>query len=53
MKLRYVDKANHPMLGPVKKQKQDEFTLSFISKPGELNTMFGKSIVLLLENECH
>ena len=51
MKLRYVDKGNHPMFG--KNKKQDEFTLSFISKPGELNTMFGKSIMLLLENECH
>lgn len=39
MKLRFVDKANHPMFG----KKHDEFTLSLISKPGELNPMFGKN----------
>ena len=46
MKLRFVNKAIHPMSG----KKHDEFTLSLISNPGKLNSMFGKSIVLLLEN---
>jgi len=39
MKLRFLDKKNHPMFG----KKHDKFTLNLISKPGELNPMFGKS----------
>ena len=39
MKLRFVNKNNHPMFG----KKHSEFTLSLISKPGKLNPMFGKT----------
>lgn len=39
MKLRFMDKENHPMYG----KKHNEFTLSLISKPGQLNPMFGKN----------
>jgi len=38
MKLRYIDKSNHPMLG----KTPTSFALSKLSKPGNLNTMFGK-----------
>lgn len=38
MKLRYIDKSNHPMLG----KTPTSFALSKISKPGNLNPMFGK-----------
>jgi NUMOD3 motif len=38
MKLRYKDKSNHPMFG----QTHTSFALSKISKPGNLNPMFGK-----------
>jgi group I intron endonuclease len=46
MKLRFIDKKNHPMFG---KQHKD-ITLQFISKPGALNPMFGKKILFLHEN---
>lgn len=39
MRLRYVNKLNHPMYG----KKHDEITLSLISKPGELNPMYGRT----------
>ena len=39
MKLRYKDKSNHPMLG----KTHTSFALSKISKPGNLNPMFGKT----------
>lgn len=39
MRLRFLDKTNHPMFGV----KHDELTLKLISKPGELNPMFGKN----------
>lgn len=38
MKLRYIDKSNHPMFGKI----HTSFALSEISKPGNLNPMFGK-----------
>ncbi|GAA5114496.1 hypothetical protein GCM10023339_20280 [Alloalcanivorax gelatiniphagus] len=37
----YKDKSHHPMLG----QTHTKEALSLISKPGELNPMFGKNIV--------
>ena len=37
MKLIYIDKSNHPMLG----KTHTSFVLSKISKPGNLNPMFG------------
>ena len=39
MKLRYIDKSNHPMFG----KTHTSFALSKISKPGNLNPMFGKN----------
>lgn len=38
MKLHYLNKNNHPMFG----KKHTELSLSLISKPGNLNLMFGK-----------
>ena len=35
---RFEDKNNHPMFG----KTHDEDALNLISKPGELNPMFGK-----------
>lgn len=42
MRLRFLDKTNHPMFG----EKHDELTLKLISKPGELNPMFGKKNIV-------
>lgn len=39
MKLRFKDKTKHPMYG----KKHDSFAISKISKPGNLNPMFGKT----------
>lgn len=39
MRLRFVNKSNHPMFG----KTHNKFTLSLISKPGKLNPMFGKN----------
>jgi group I intron endonuclease len=39
MKLRFVDKTNHPMYG----KNHTLEALSLISKPGALNPMFGKN----------
>jgi len=38
MKLRFKNKSNHPMYG----KKHTDFALNKISKPGNLNPMFGK-----------
>jgi group I intron endonuclease len=38
MKLRFIDKTNHPMIG----KTHSAFALSKISKPGSLNPMFNK-----------
>jgi group I intron endonuclease len=41
MKLRYRDNSNHPMFG----KTHTSFALSKISKPGNLNPMFGKNSI--------
>ena len=41
MKSRFVHKTNHPMFG----KPHTKITLSLISKPGKLNSMFGKLII--------